>query len=306
MSELRHWRIPTALWLVDYRFWCSSGFLYNPALGELCVRCVRGAHWNAIRYRCSDGSLAKSAYDAFVRIVSQRLLALHRHAAVFVVPTESTRRLAVARLNLPEDRVTVVRHPLDAFQLPVDAARPADDYVVFYGRLSPEKGLSVLLEAMERVPRLRLEIYALDPLGRRGAVEDEIRRRGLTDRVTLSTSLRFGDELLARLSGALAVVVPSVWPDTSDYVLLESMTLGKAVIVSDTGGNAEIVARSRGGMIYPARDVVALGDLLASVSTRDVAEMGARGRKWIEDEFAQERFRERVAALVDRLDALRG
>jgi glycosyltransferase involved in cell wall biosynthesis len=305
MSELRRRGVPNALWLVDYRFWCSSGFLYNPALGEVCFRCVGGAHWNAIRYRCSEGSLTRSAYDAAVRFVSHSLLALHRHADVFVVPTEATRHLVVARLGLPEDRVTVIGHPLEMIHHTRGINAADHDYVVFYGRLSPEKGVSTLLEAIERTPRLKLEVYALDPLGLRETVADEIARRGLADRVTFSTTLRFGHELMTRISGALAVVLPSVWPDTSDYVLLESMALGKAVVVSDSGGNAEIVARARGGMIYPAGDAAALSDLLGSLRDRELKAMGERAARFIKDEYAPERFRAHVAAVVDRLGTFR-
>lgn len=302
LSELRHRGIPTALWLVDFRYWCSAGFLFNPTLREPCTRCVKGAHWNAIRYRCSEGSMPRSIYDAGVRLVAHTALQLHRLADRYVVPTEATRRIGVSTFSLPADRIDVIPHPFTPIEheaVPTEAG----GHLIFFGRLSPEKGLDVLLRALAIVPGLRLEIYGLDPLGRADAVRAQIQEAGLADRILLSTSLRFGDALVKRLLSAAAVVAPSVWPDTSDYGVLESMALGKAVIVSDGGGNAEIVSAAQAGFVFRTGDAASLASVLATIVHRgaDLTEMGRRGRRFIQDRYAPELFSQRLASLLGKM-----
>ena len=310
LSELKANGIPAALWLVDFRYWCSEGFLFNPTLRETCTRCVNGAHWNAVRYRCSDGSLAKSAYDATVRLVTHTALSLHRLADRYVVPTGTTLKIATDTLALPRERIHVIPHPMSPIETSSHPAAAQGRQVVFYGRLTPEKGLGILLDAVARVPDLRLEIYGLDPLGREHVVRDDIERLGIADRVLLSTTLRFGEALIERLQSAAAIILPSVWPDTSDYTLLESMTLGKAVVVASGGGNAEIVTAAGAGLVFKSGDPASLASVLSEIvaGEHDLDAMGMRGQRYVQDEYSAERFADRVDVLLSRMadDRVRG
>jgi glycosyltransferase involved in cell wall biosynthesis len=293
-------KIPTALWLVDYRYWCTEGFLFNPSLGEGCFRCVDGAHWNAVRFTCAEGSRLKSAYDALVRIIVHRAIPLDKLIKLFVVPVESTRAIVTRRLGLPAARTRVIGHPMVDTEFAEVTELPDPRLVVFFGRLTPEKGLRSLLEAIQKVEDVRLEIYGVDILDRADGVRQDLDRLGISSRVTLDTTTRFGPTLIARLSRALCVVIPSLGPDTSDYTCLEAMASGTAVIVYDRGGNAELVKRASSGLVVRAGDVLALADAIRELVIQpDYARaMGSRGARFVREHFSEHAFSARVADLL--------
>ncbi|MFO7172927.1 MAG: glycosyltransferase family 4 protein [Bacillota bacterium] len=120
-------------------------------------------------------------------------------------------------------------------------APPGWPLIYFLGRLVPEKGAGVLLEALprvvERFPHLRLVIAG------RGPWEGELRERvwhlGLQDRVHFAGFLNDGDRWALFRYADLAVV-PSTY-EPFGIVALEAMAAGTPLVVSDVGGMAEIV-----------------------------------------------------------------
>jgi glycosyltransferase involved in cell wall biosynthesis len=300
LSELKRHRIPTILWIVDYRFWCTAGFLYNPALQQRCERCVGGSHWNAVRYRCGNGSLPMSIYDAASRTVSDTLLHLDRVPDRYVVPTNATRELIATHVGLAPERIHVIPHPVRLAEFETPSGQAPGDYAVFYGRLAPEKGLSTLLQAMRLTSAPDLEIYGIDIFGYKDRVRSEIERLALSHRIGVDTQIRFGEELLRRLSASLFVVSPSIWPDTLEYTVLESMALAKPVIVSEGGGNAEIVGRAGSGLRVPPGDPRALSEAMTLLtSDRELAtRYGEAGRAYVRRELGEDRFASRLSELL--------
>jgi glycosyltransferase involved in cell wall biosynthesis len=295
--------VPTALWIVDYRYWCTQGFLFNPNLDEVCFRCVNGAHWNAIRFSCAEGSRLKSAYDALVRLVVHRSIKLEALVDLFVVPVESTKTILTTRLGMPVDRMRVVAHPMTEAEFTAADSPTDPNLLIFFGRLTAEKGLRSLLEAVQGVDDVRLEIYGVDILDCADQIRTDLDRMGIAPRVTLDTTTRFGPQLVSRLRRALAVVIPSQGPDTSEYTCLEAMAMGTAVIVCDSGGNAEIVRQARCGLIVPAGDESALAEAIRELIGRpDLArEMGRRGALFIREQLNEARFAARVGDLLTEL-----
>jgi len=124
----------------------------------------------------------------------------------------------------------------DLAGLPADAGGPI---LFFIGRLVREKGVQVLLDAMPAIlrefPRTRLIVAG------KGPYMEELERmaRPLGDRVVFTGFLN--DAQKSRIYRAAAVsVFPSLY-EPFGIVALEAMSLGCPVVVSDTGGLAEII-----------------------------------------------------------------
>ncbi|MCD1259391.1 DUF1957 domain-containing protein [Paenibacillus athensensis] len=147
--------------------------------------------------------------------------------------------------SLPHDKVLVYPNGIHVPQAPAAAGpRPEflrdNDRVIFYiGRLVFEKGVQVLIEAMPRilaeVPDARLVIAGSGPM------EHELRERAahLGDRVWFTGFV--DDAYRARLYAAAEVcVIPSLY-EPFGIVALEAMAWRKPLVLSDTGGLAEII-----------------------------------------------------------------
>jgi glycosyltransferase involved in cell wall biosynthesis len=134
-----------------------------------------------------------------------------------------------------------------------------DDFVLFAGRVSPEKGVHTLLEAMRPLPRDKKLViaggtsYSDDYIERvKRLAWDEVMFLGQVDRATMS-------ELY---SNCYAFVLPSVMEGLS-IALLEALSYGTCIITTDIPENVEVVGSA--GLCFPPSDVEALRNILARV-----------------------------------------
>jgi glycosyltransferase involved in cell wall biosynthesis len=159
--------------------------------------------------------------------------------------------------------------------------------VVMAGRMTPQKGWDVLLEAGARLARQRADLAWL-------LVGDGPLRPALTRRATeLGVDARFTGARadMADLLGCADLVVLASRSEGLPFTLLEAMALGKPVVATRVGGVAEVVEDGRSGRLVPRDDPAALAAAIAAVlDAPEAAAMGARGRARVEAEFTQERM----------------
>ena len=190
-------------------------------------------------------------------------------------------------------------------EAPLPSVAEGDSMVVgVLGRLSRTKGqrlfLDALLPLLAGEPRLRLTIGGAtdfeDP-----REEDHLRRlveeSGHADRVEFQGAV----DALEFLDALDVLVVPSLWEEPFGLVAVEGMARGLPVVATRSGALPELVADGETGLLVE-RDA---GDLRAAVS-RLVAdpglrsELGAAGRRRVEERFAPGRQLPLVAGLVER------
>lgn len=104
---------------------------------------------------------------------------------------------------------------------------------------------------------------------------------------------------LQLLNGADVVVCPSR-DETMPIVLLEAMSLGKAIICTEVGGVSEWIRNGLNGLLVPAENTEALGAAMARcLRDRDlVRELGAAGRRTFVEDFSLDRYGGQFAALL--------
>ncbi|HEV2388254.1 MAG TPA: glycosyltransferase family 4 protein [Candidatus Acidoferrales bacterium] len=129
------------------------------------------------------------------------------------------------------------------------AAGPGTDgLVAFAGRLSPEKGLGLLLRAMARVQAARLRVAGDGPLRRE--CEDLAHSLGIAGRVRFHG--QFSQSQVGDLYAQAAVVcAPTLCSEGFGYAAAEAMAAGRAVLASDGGAFRELLADGRGWLCPP-------------------------------------------------------
>jgi glycosyltransferase involved in cell wall biosynthesis len=134
-----------------------------------------------------------------------------------------------------------------------------DDYYLFVGRLGPEKGCHILVEAFSRVPTSRKLVMVGSPHLNVGYEE---RLRALANDRVIFTGPVFGDLLTDLWNGAHAVIHPSITEGMS-LSLLEAMAHRKCVVVSDIPENLEVVGNS--ALTFKSADVHDLARVIGQV-----------------------------------------
>jgi glycosyltransferase involved in cell wall biosynthesis len=149
------------------------------------------------------------------------------------------------------------------------ASQGACPSLVYVGRLSPEKGVAVLLKALAAVSRAKLTIIGSGP--QRGELEGLAARLGIADRVCFLGSYPWGSDLLELIRRHQCLVLPS-FTEGLPLVLMESMSQGVPVIASSVGGIPEVVRHGVNGLLFPRGDVSAL----AAAIDRVISDPGLR------------------------------
>jgi glycosyltransferase involved in cell wall biosynthesis len=214
----------------------------------------------------------------------------------------------VERYGIAAARTVVVHNGIDAW-----AFRPAREkatvraelgisdgrrVVVMAGRMTPQKGWDVLLEAAAPQAAARNDLAWV-------LVGDGPLRPALTRRAAdLGVAAHFTGARadMADVLGCADVVVLASRSEGLPFTLLEAMALGKPVVATRVGGVPEVVEDGRSGRLVPCDDPAALASAVASVvDAPDRAAMGARGRARVETAFTLDgmvRALERVYATV--------
>jgi glycosyltransferase involved in cell wall biosynthesis len=161
----------------------------------------------------------------------------------------------------------------------------------------PTKGLPYLIGAAALLPDLHLAIIGDGP--ERGHLEQLIHDQGLTNRVTLLGALPQAAQYLR----AFDLFVSSSVKEGLAYAILEAGLTRLPVVVTDAGGNAEIVTDMTTGRVVPIKSSPALASAITETLT--LPDHGAsRGHALytvVTDEFSARRMHERTEHLYDQL-----
>lgn len=284
--------VPSVLHVDSYRVICPTGSKRLPN-GTNCQTPA-----GIVCYRSGCLPLRDTA------ALAMQMMWWRRHVSAFDVIVSSSafvkRRLAKEGIDV----ATVV--PNGVAEREVRPPAGQDPVVCFAGRLVPEKGVGILIEALSRFhaefPSLRVLIAGAGP--ERAVLEVQCRALGLGAKVQFLGHLGAEDRERC-FSGAWVQVVPSVWEEPFGNVAPEAMMRGTAVIASDTGGLTEIVAPENSGVLVPPGDPGELARALRTLlfDRGRCEEVGALGRRRALEQYTAdlhvERMSELHASLVD-------
>jgi glycosyltransferase involved in cell wall biosynthesis len=284
--------VPVIRTLHGHQPYCPSGTRYFKQQARPCNRTysIPGCVWGHLFNRC--GSIRPAYLIDDFRRTRQEMQTL-RHIPVIAVSDYLRREMI--KLGYPAERIHVLRtyapEPKD-YAPPSTTGQPR---FVYIGRMTPEKGVSWFLRAVQQVKTS----IAVDIAGE-GPQEAELQRLseqlGLTDRVTFHGWIN-GAQVHELLAGARALAFPSVWHEPGGAVAGEAMANGRAVIMSRVGGMPEYVEQDVNGLLVEPNDVAGLAQAIDRLATdwNLARRLGETGRQVSIERFS---FRDHVQTLI--------
>ena len=274
--ELRRAGIPVLYHVNDFKLLCPT---YNlVSRGRPCESCSAGNYYHAVRGNCYTEGRARASILAAEAYLHRWIRTYARCVSLFLAPSKFVRDKLIAA-GFPRERIEVLPH---FQQVPSEEELlPDRGYALYFGRLSSEKGLDELLQAMTLQPLVPLFIAGDGPERRR--LEDKARQLNLTQ--VFFTGKLSGEKLNRLIGGCRFSVFPSHAYETFGKSILESYAWGKPVIASDLGSRRELVDHGRTGALYPMGDVEQLADTIgylfrhAGLSAQMGRDARARTRK---------------------------
>jgi glycosyltransferase involved in cell wall biosynthesis len=187
-----------------------------------------------------------------------------RHAAHVFTPSAYLRELALA-WGVAADRVSVLPNP--APLLPAELP-PRDELrrtlglngatLAFAGRLTAQKSLGRALEAVAGADGVQLVIAGEGP--DREQLEQRAAELGIAQRVSfLGAQPR--EQIVELFRAADATILSSSW-ENFPHTVVEALAAGTPVLAMSVGGVAEVVRDGENGLLVPAGDTVALGEVV--------------------------------------------
>jgi glycosyltransferase involved in cell wall biosynthesis len=242
----------------------------------------------------------------------ERLDRFHLRFLDHVVAVSDAQLAKVLSAGVPRIRTQVIRNSarLAAFEsnTATDAEGlrsifpiPPKRIVLSAGRLSPEKGFGLLVDAADRVLRTHPDagfVHFGDGI-ERPAIEAAIQTRNLTGRFVLAG---FTDRLDALMPAADLVVLPS-YTEGMPNVLLEAAAAGVASVATRVGGSPEVIADGETGLLVPPGDSAAIAQAIEELLTDD-PRRAALGRAARDRMQAQYSFAAQAAAYASLFASL--
>jgi len=296
--ELRAQQVPVVYHLNDFKVLCPS---YNLVLrGKACEACKGGRFWHALQEQCYPGWGARMTLVAEAYI--HKWVGTYRKCVdCFLAPSRFVRDKFVEH-GWDGDKFEVLPHfqRMEAVRLRRAEGAP----VLYFGRLSLEKGVDDLLRAMQRLPDLQLKIAGDGPA--RGILQKLAAELGLNN-VEFTGQLG-GKELDRAISASRFTVLPSHAYETLGKTILESHARGRAVVATDLGSRRELIQHGTTGVLYRVGDVEELSSAIRLLaSTPELAEqMGRAGWEQVKRKYTPEAHYEVLIDLYQRLIDYRG
>ncbi len=167
-------------------------------------------------------------------------------------------------------------------------------------RLKKRKGIVELIQAFEQLPGELNAHLVLVGTVEYPAIEAAARNSSAAERIHL---LGFRRDAPA-LAGAFDIItLPSLRREGLPRAIIEAMAQGVPAMVSDSGGNPELVEDGKSGRVTPAGDVAAMREALRQmVADRELrARLGEGAARRIAEDFSIERTVEKTLALYQEV-----
>jgi glycosyltransferase involved in cell wall biosynthesis len=215
-----------------------------------------------------------------------------------VIALSEFSRTRLITAGFDNGRVVVLRNMASVQDRQVDPA--AGESALFVGRLSPEKGAAVLLDAAARVPDIPVRLVGDGPLR---ASLSQSSPPNVTFVGQLSES-----EVADEYRRARFLVVPSVCFEGCPLVISEAMSHGLPIIASKIGGLPELVVEGESGLLFEPGASTDLADRMRDLwlDPAELRRLGRSGYQRARQEFSEEGYWSRLREIYDLARRRRG
>lgn len=265
-------KIPVVMHLHAYKLICPNYKLFNK--GKLCEKCQGGKYYNCTLDKCVKNSYAKSLLGSLEAYLHNTWLKSYAIVSVFIAPSRFMKDIS-ARFGMPAEKIRVIYNYTENKRKEANAG---GDYLLYFGRLSEEKGVDVVVRAMAEINDKNIKLKIAGDGPEKNSIEKLVLEKGLAGRVEI-LEWAHDHELENLIAGAKAVVLPSLWNENMPLAMLEAMERGKIIVASRIGGMPEIIQDGENGFLFAAGDKNDLAAKIDGLGKFDLEKIGDAARR---------------------------
>ncbi len=302
LHVFRKYSIPVVMTMHDYKMVCASYSMLNK--GQVCEACKGAKYYYCFLKKCVKNSKLKSLLNTVEMYLHHKILGIYDLVDAFISPSLFLKN-KLLEMGFKKEIVHLYNFiDINKFEIVKNKKPTNENSVVYFGRLSPHKGLSTLLEAAKKIKtNVEIKIIGDGPL--KNTLKEKVNLENINN-VKFLDHMN-GESLYKEIIKSLAVVLPSQWYENNPMSVLEAFALGKPVIGARIGGIPELVKDSETGLTFEpgnADDLSSKIDYL-KIHPEKVREMGNNARIFIEQEPNADKHYEKLTdiykTVIDRV-----
>lgn len=297
---LKKHNIPVVMTLHNYNLVCPNYKMF--VRGRVCEKCKKTKYYQCFLNRCLKNSWTMS-FMGMVVAYFNRIFGMYNYVDLFIAPSYFMKEKCV-EFGIEPRRIEVVRYNFASTIAHGAGVYEEGDYFLYFGRLSDEKGIDQLIEAVTRLKKEGAlkdkKLYIVGKGPEEANLKAIVEKNGMRNEIVFM-GFKKGDELTRIVGESMFVIAPSMWYENAPFVVLEAQLLKKPVIVSDLGGTKEFIDQGKSGFVYTTENVANLAEnikLMLEKGVEERHEMGEQGKRKAEERIADS---ERITEIYQKL-----
>ncbi len=237
--------IPVVQTLHNYRFICPNGLMFRD--GHICDDCLRLSNFRScIINKCYRESFIQSLWYSDIISKANKNKCFDK-ISKFVALNDFVKDKMIEK-GYKKDLFEIIPNCIDISYN--NCLNKKEDYYIYVGRLSSEKGILTMMKAFSKLSNVNLKIVGDGPL------KNELKKFIFENNCNNIDLLGFksGNEKLELIANAKALIVPSEWYENFPTVVLEAFSLGTIVIGTSTGGLSYMIKHNYNGYKFNLGD----------------------------------------------------
>lgn len=229
--------IPMVQTVHDFQMICPNHMMLDMRKKMPCDKCIAGSRWNCVINKCIHNSYIKSILGCLEGTL-YRYSCSYDKVSQYICPSRFMEQMLL-RDKRYRGKTLVLQNFIQRREENITPEK--QDYVLYFGRLSEEKGLGLFLDACKLLPGISFVVAGSGPM--------ESLFRGQCPANVRFVGFKSGQELENLIRQARFTVYFPVWYENCPLSILESQALGTPVLANRIGGIPELVQDGKTGVL---------------------------------------------------------
>lgn len=247
--------IPSVMTVHEYKILCPV-YVCLDSKREVCEKCAVGNYFPGIIKKCTQNSYFASTLNALESTMRDKYFNYQTNIDAFIYPSQFIMDKHIQYKKVLKGKSHVIHNFIDLKKF--SPTQKHEDYYLYFGRLSREKGISTLVKTWKKFPNMKLKIVGAGP------EEESIKQ--LISKFEINNielvGAKYGSDLTTLIQKAKFTIVPSEWYETFGLNIIESYACGTPVIAAAIGGITELVKENQTGFLFESRNEKMLYDTI--------------------------------------------
>lgn len=293
LKVLKKYNIPIVYTVHDLKPVCLNYKMLNN--NGLCEKCISQSYIQCLKNKCVKNSYLFSAINVIEGYL-HKYLKSYELIDIFITPSQFYKNKLI-QAGIQNNKVVHIPNFINLEKFSPEYE--SQDYFIYVGRLSDEKGIETLIKSMKYVKKSVLKIIGTGPL------KEELEKLVFDEKIENVEFLGFksGEILKNIIRHSKFVIIPSEWYENGPMSVIEAMALGKPIIGSNIGGIPEMITNEINGCLFEPRDCKELSECINNLLKDEsrLVEMGKESRKYVEKLYNEAYHFQEIMKIYEKL-----